>query len=70
MFCFKCGKEIEEGAAFCRFCGSVQEDMDVQVQENSKADEKKESSNYSWQKKLSHMRMGKQARTRIRIQAY
>lgn len=22
MFCIKCGKEIEDGAKFCHFCGA------------------------------------------------
>lgn len=24
MFCFKCGKQIEDGSAFCPYCGAAQ----------------------------------------------
>ena len=27
MYCLKCGKEIENGAAFCRYCGTPQEEV-------------------------------------------
>ncbi len=26
MYCWKCGKEIKDGAVFCRYCGAEQED--------------------------------------------
>jgi hypothetical protein len=36
MFCFKCGKQLPEGAAFCPFCGTRQVMMDSAAPEPEK----------------------------------
>lgn len=41
MFCFKCGKQIEDGSKFCQYCGAVQDNGNMSdTRYNSTGNEK------------------------------
>lgn len=46
MYCSNCGKEIEEGSKFCKYCGLKVEESEIETRQKRAQEEKKAVSHY------------------------